>query len=100
MLIASGGNPKSANYNWMRALGHTVAEPVPSLFTFNVPNSPLNELMGVSVPQVRVVLAGEKLQYEGPLRESFGMSGSEAKLPFSAGSLFLEARSSSRTFVR
>ncbi|OGX84507.1 flavoprotein [Hymenobacter lapidarius] len=76
LLIATGGNPKSANYDWLRALGHTVAEPVPSLFTFNVPNSPLSELMGVSVPQTRVVLAGEKLQYEGPLLVThWGVSG-------------------------
>ena len=76
LLIATGGNPKSAHYDWLRALGHTIAEPVPSLFTFNVPNSPLNELMGVSVPQARVVLAGEKLQYEGPLLVThWGVSG-------------------------
>ena len=76
LLVATGGNPKSANYDWLRPLGHTVAEPVPSLFTFNVPNSPLNELMGVSVPQARVVLAGEKLQYEGPLLIThWGVSG-------------------------
>ncbi|MDO7845964.1 NAD(P)/FAD-dependent oxidoreductase [Hymenobacter sp. M29] len=76
LLIATGGNPKSANYDWLRALGHTIAEPVPSLFTFNVPNSPLSELMGVSVPQARVVLAGEKLQYEGPLLVThWGVSG-------------------------
>lgn len=76
LLIATGGNPKSAHYDWLRALGHTVAEPVPSLFTFNVPDSPLSELMGVSVPQARVVLAGEKLQYEGPLLVThWGVSG-------------------------
>ncbi len=76
VLIATGGNPKSANYDWLRALGHTIAEPVPSLFTFNVPHSPLSELMGVSVPQARVVLAGEKLQYEGPLLVThWGVSG-------------------------
>ena len=76
LLIATGGNPKSANYDWLRALGHSIAEPVPSLFTFNVPNSPLSELMGVSVPQARVVLAGEKLQYEGPLLIThWGVSG-------------------------
>ncbi len=76
LLIATGGNPKSANYDWLRALGHTIAEPVPSLFTFNVPNSPLSELMGVSVPQARVVLASEKLQYEGPLLVThWGVSG-------------------------
>jgi predicted Rossmann fold flavoprotein len=76
LLIATGGNPKSAAYDWLRALGHTVAEPVPSLFTFNVPASPLRELPGVSVPHARVVLAGEKLQYEGPLLVThWGVSG-------------------------
>ena len=76
VLIATGGHPKSAHYDWLRVLGHTIAEPVPSLFTFNVPNSPLSELMGVSVPQARVVLAGEKLQYEGPLLVThWGVSG-------------------------
>jgi predicted Rossmann fold flavoprotein len=76
LLIATGGNPKSASYDWLRALGHSIAEPVPSLFTFNVPASPLRELPGVSVPHARVVLAGEKLQYEGPLLVThWGVSG-------------------------
>ena len=76
LLVATGGNPKSAGYDWLRALGHGLAEPVPSLFTFNVPNSPLSELMGVSVPHARVVLAGEKLHYEGPLLIThWGVSG-------------------------
>ena len=76
LLVATGGNPKPANYDWLRALGHRIAEPVPSLFTFNVPDSSLSELMGVSVPQARVVLAGEKLQYEGPLLIThWGVSG-------------------------
>ena len=76
LLVATGGHPKSANYDWLRALGHRIAEPVPSLFTFNVPTSPFSELMGVSVPQARVVLAGEKLQYEGPLLIThWGVSG-------------------------
>ena len=76
LLVATGGHPKPANYDWLRALGHAIAEPVPSLFTFNVPNSPLSELMGVSVHQARVVLAGEKLQYEGPLLIThWGVSG-------------------------
>jgi len=76
LLIATGGNPKSAAYDWLRALGHSIAEPVPSLFTFNVPASPLRDLPGVSVPHARVVLAGEKLQYEGPLLVThWGVSG-------------------------
>ena len=76
LLVATGGHPKLAAYDWLRALGHGVAEPVPSLFTFNVPTSPLRELPGVSVPHARVVLAGEKLQYEGPLLVThWGVSG-------------------------
>ena len=76
VLVATGGNPKSANYDWLRALGHRIVEPVPSLFTFNVPQSPFSELMGVSVPQARVMLAGEKLHYEGPLLIThWGVSG-------------------------
>lgn len=76
LLVATGGNPKSLNYDWLRRLGHRIAEPVPSLFTFNVPESPLRDLPGVSVPHARVVLAGEKLQYEGPLLVThWGVSG-------------------------
>ncbi|WP_324678621.1 NAD(P)/FAD-dependent oxidoreductase [Hymenobacter sp. GOD-10R] len=76
LLIATGGAPKSENYQWLRTLGHTIAEPVPSLFTFNVPESPLRELPGVSVPNARVRVAGEKLEYEGPvLVTHWGVSG-------------------------
>lgn len=67
VLVSTGGNPKSQGYDWLRQLGHTIQEPVPSLFTFNVPSSPLKELQGVAVPQARVRIAGQKLEYEGPL---------------------------------
>ncbi|SFF85616.1 BaiN/RdsA family NAD(P)/FAD-dependent oxidoreductase [Pontibacter chinhatensis] len=67
VLVSTGGNPKSQGYDWLRQLGHAIQEPVPSLFTFNVPSSPLKELQGVAVPQARVRIAGQKLEYEGPL---------------------------------
>ena len=67
VLVSTGGSPKSQGYDWLRQLGHSIHEPVPSLFTFNVPGSPLKELQGVSVPQARVRIAGQKLEYEGPL---------------------------------
>ncbi|RIY13478.1 NAD(P)/FAD-dependent oxidoreductase [Hymenobacter rubripertinctus] len=76
VLVATGGAPKSAQYDWLRQLGHAVQEPVPSLFTFNVPDSPLRELPGVSVARARVRVAGEKLEYEGPvLVTHWGVSG-------------------------
>ncbi|MDX5436700.1 MAG: aminoacetone oxidase family FAD-binding enzyme, partial [Pontibacter sp.] len=67
VLVSTGGNPKSQGYDWLRQLDHLIQEPVPSLFTFNVPGSPLKELQGVSVPHARVRVAGQKLEYEGPL---------------------------------
>lgn len=76
VLVSTGGNPKSQGYDWLRKLGHTVQEPVPSLFTFNAPGSPLLPLQGVAVPHARVRIAGQKLEYEGPvLITHWGYSG-------------------------
>ncbi|PRY11996.1 hypothetical protein CLV24_109121 [Pontibacter ummariensis] len=67
VLVSTGGNPKPVGYNWLRQLGHVIEEPVPSLFTFNVPTSPFKDLLGISVPKAKVRVAGQKLEYEGPL---------------------------------
>lgn len=67
VLVCTGGSPKTQAYDWLRALGHPIQEPVPSLFTFNVPGSPLKELQGIAVLQARVRIAGQKLEYNGPL---------------------------------
>ncbi len=39
-----------------KSLGHTIIDPVPSLFTFNVPTSPLLDLSGIAVPKVEIRL--------------------------------------------
>lgn len=76
LIIASGGNPKAEAYEWLRKLGHRIIPPVPSLFTFNMPNDPIVELMGVSVPFAKVKIPGTKLETEGPLLIThWGMSG-------------------------
>lgn len=76
LVVATGGNPKDAAYNWLRKLGHTIIKPVPSLFTFNIPGNKITELMGVSVPNAKVRVAGTKLETEGPLLIThWGMSG-------------------------
>ncbi len=54
VLLATGSSPWG--YSMAKELGHTIVEPVPSLFTFNVPTSPLLDLQGISVPEVRVTL--------------------------------------------
>lgn len=76
LIIATGGNPNSAGYEWLRKLGHTIIPPVPSLFTFNINDRELNKLMGLSVPRAKVKVVNTKLQSEGPLLIThWGLSG-------------------------
>jgi predicted Rossmann fold flavoprotein len=63
-------------FQWLLDLGHNNAEPVPSLFTFNLPKHPLNNLMGLSLENTRIKIEGSKLQEEGPiLITHWGLSG-------------------------
>jgi predicted Rossmann fold flavoprotein len=76
LLIATGGSPKESGYDWLQELGHSIVKPVPSLFTFNIPNKRLTALMGVSVPQAKVKIVGHNLEYQGPLLIThWGLSG-------------------------
>lgn len=74
LLIATGSNAKAQG--WIQSLGHTIVPPVPSLFTFNIPGSPLEELSGVSVPKAEVSIVGSSLEQTGPLLIThWGFSG-------------------------
>ncbi len=76
MCVACGGYPKLGMFDWVLRLGHTVEEPVPSLFTFNMPGNTLTELMGISVPQASVKVQGSRLAEQGPLLIThWGLSG-------------------------
>ena len=76
LCIACGGYPKSLMFDWLKELGHTIEEPVPSLYTFNLPNNPITKLMGVSVKNVKVKIINSKLEQEGPLLIThWGLSG-------------------------
>ncbi|MFM8685568.1 MAG: aminoacetone oxidase family FAD-binding enzyme, partial [Bacteroidota bacterium] len=65
--MATGGHPKGEAYRWLEVLGHRIVPPVPSLFTFNLPQTPITELMGVSVPEATVRLSAFKKSSTGPL---------------------------------
>ncbi len=76
VCIASGGYPKSSQFGWLKALGHSIGEPVPSLFTFNIPGNSITALMGISVEKANVKIAGSKLTESGPLLIThWGLSG-------------------------
>ncbi len=74
VLLATGGT--RGGFDLAKQVGHTVIDPVPSLFTFNIPDSPLNDLAGVSVESALVELPMGRLKQEGPLLIThWGFSG-------------------------
>jgi predicted Rossmann fold flavoprotein len=76
VIVATGGTPRKEGFEWLSELSHTIKEPVPSLFTFNMPNEKIVELMGVVVDPVTVKIMGTKFKSKGPLLVThWGMSG-------------------------
>ena len=76
VMLACGAILKPEQIGWLTSLGHTIQPPAPSLFTFNLPKNPITELMGVSVPEVTVKIAGTKFVQSGPLLIThWGFSG-------------------------
>ncbi|MFM7668504.1 MAG: NAD(P)/FAD-dependent oxidoreductase [Bacteroidota bacterium] len=76
IIVTTGGQPKKSSMLWLEELGHTIIEPIPSLFTFNMPNNPICELMGNVVEKTTVKVEGTKLVGKGPLLVThWGMSG-------------------------
>lgn len=77
LLLATGSS--LIGYKIARELGHQIEPPVPSLFTFNIPEPRLRALAGISVNPVQLrLLTGEKspLQQTGPLLIThWGLSG-------------------------
>ncbi len=76
VIVTTGGHPQPTGYSWLAKLGHTIVEPNPSLFTFNIPNDPIRDLMGVVV-EARVRIPGTELEPStGPvLITHWGLSG-------------------------
>lgn len=73
LVMTTGSNPKM--WELMVSLGHSIVEPVPSLFTFNIKDNRIKDLMGVSaISSVKV--KDSKLNASGPLLIThWGMSG-------------------------
>ena len=59
----------------LQNIGHTIVPPVPSLFTFNIKDARIKDLMGISAVAT-VKVKGTKLEASGPLLIThWGMSG-------------------------
>lgn len=76
VIIATGGSPKRKGLEWLEGMNHQIVEPVPSLFTFNMPKENVKSLMGIVVEKTITRIPGTKLQGDGPLLIThWGMSG-------------------------
>ncbi len=76
VIIASGGRHNLQGLQWLKNMGHTIQNPVPSLFTFNIPNNNIVNLMGVVAPKALVKIQGTNLQQTGAvLVTHWGLSG-------------------------
>lgn len=74
LLIATGSNPQM--YPLIEGLGHTIVNPVPSLFTLNIKDERLEGLAGVSVQDAEISIEGSKYRQRGPvLVTHWGLSG-------------------------
>lgn len=74
VIYATGSSPKSLKL--IQSLGHTIVPAVPSLFTFNIKNDTLKDLMGTSFPHAEVSIPQLKMDESGPmLITHWGLSG-------------------------
>lgn len=82
ICIATGGMLKAdpANkFKWLTKFGHSIVEPVPSLFTFNTADKKITTLMGVAVDKASIQWKGNKNIETGPLLIThWGISGPAA----------------------
>ena len=73
VIMTTGSNPKI--WEMLQDLGHSIVPPVPSLFTFNIKDVRIKDLMGVATNAV-VKVKNSKLNATGPLLIThWGMSG-------------------------
>lgn len=73
IVVTTGGQPTVNGLAW---LNHPIEQPVPSLFTFQINDKPLQSLMGTVIEDATVFIPGTKLRASGPLLIThWGMSG-------------------------
>lgn len=73
VIMTTGSNPKI--WELLQSLGHSIVPPVPSLFTFNIKDVRIKDLMGVAT-NAAVKVKNYKLNATGPLLIThWGMSG-------------------------
>ncbi len=76
VLVATGGGQSNKGFEIAQSLGHSIVPPVPSLFTFNIEDPRINDLQGLSFPDVELSVPSTALAAKGPLLIThWGLSG-------------------------
>ena len=65
LIIATGSNTKM--WKLLEEVGHTIVDPVPSLFTFDIEDERIKDIPGVVAKNVEVKVLGTNLVSHGPL---------------------------------
>nr|WP_100764557.1 NAD(P)/FAD-dependent oxidoreductase [Leptospira ellisii]PJZ94487.1 aminoacetone oxidase family FAD-binding enzyme [Leptospira ellisii] len=74
IIFATGSGRKA--WGWLQALGHTISDPVPSLFTFKISDPRIEDLAGLSFERTLCSLSDFGYTQEGPLLVThWGLSG-------------------------
>ncbi len=74
LVICTGSSPHF--WRKLQAMGFKIANPVPSLFTFNIEDDRLQGLSGISFSNCSIKIASTKLEESGPLLIThWGLSG-------------------------
>jgi len=91
LLVATGSNTKI--WELMQELGHSIVDPVPSLFTFNIKDERIKNIPGVVTQKVAIKIVDSDLEAEGPLLITHWGMSAPAILKLSAfGALELAKR--------
>lgn len=79
LILATGSNPKMWNY--VQVLGHSIVQPVPSLFTFNIKDERILDIPGVAThAEVKVIPKKNISKKKGKLKLDTAVLTSEGPL--------------------
>ncbi len=93
VILTTGGQPKISGFELLKDFDLKIVSPVPSLFTFNMPNEAIKELMGIVQENAQVKIVGEKWSTGGPLLIThWGMSGPAVLKGSAFGARILEQK--------
>ncbi|MFN4122314.1 MAG: aminoacetone oxidase family FAD-binding enzyme [Flavobacteriales bacterium] len=76
VILACGGGVGKSPFLFLDSINLKIAPLVPSLFSFNIKPHPFKDLMGISVPLIKIKIAGTKLIGQGSaVITHWGLSG-------------------------